>query len=297
MSTSLTVDTEDTPVCKTAAGHSLKTLGSVSLNLSVLGAIFVAKFYITEVPLIHPVIIGRDIMAQGGFTLRFDNNKGRNSRVAAIISQEDHDDEDWRQLPSGWRLQEIVYSSNNLYIVTAISDNKANQKSRFYVGFNPLIISPASHSEQLRAQRPHKKLREASLEAKQAASVIFRQWITEGRAYGPSHCPRILELCLQWLVQHNFRPNAICEIQSYMDDLVIFSHKEDVDVERQLQELCGNYDLNLKPTKRQVITEGDTKLLGVMFIDGGRYLTIPPEKLDSFKLKVPREGYSYANLL
>ncbi|KAF4648085.1 hypothetical protein FOL47_003749, partial [Perkinsus chesapeaki] len=115
--------------------------------------------------------------------------------------------------------------------------------------------------------------------------------------YGPSHCPRVLELCLQWLVQHNFRPNPMFEIQSYMDDLVIFSHKGDIDVELQLRELCGSYDLNLKPTKRQVLTEGDVKMLGVMLIDNGRYITIPTEKLDKLKLKMVDERSTYARLL
>ncbi|KAF4650201.1 hypothetical protein FOZ61_000587, partial [Perkinsus olseni] len=84
---------------------------------------------------------------------------------------------------------------------------------------------------------------------------------------------------------------------SYMDDLVIFSHEKDIDVEHQLHQLCGNYDLNLKPTKRQVLTEGDITLLGVMFIDGGKYITVPPVKFEKFQTKVPAKDCTYADLL
>ncbi|KAF4749080.1 hypothetical protein FOZ63_012159, partial [Perkinsus olseni] len=84
---------------------------------------------------------------------------------------------------------------------------------------------------------------------------------------------------------------------SYMDDLVIFSHEKDIDVEHQLHQLCGNYDLNLKPTKRQVLTEGDITLLGVMFIDGGKYITVPSVKFEKFQTKVPAKDCTYADLL
>ncbi|KAF4647792.1 hypothetical protein FOL47_004124, partial [Perkinsus chesapeaki] len=170
--TSVQIDMDDAPGCKTAAGHQMRTLGSIVLSLGILSRNLTAKFYVTDVSLIHPVIIGRDILAEGGFVLRFNNNQSIGTDVAAVSGngEQPQRDLDWRKLPPNWQLQEVVFSSNELYIATATpSSASVNQKARFYVGFNPFIISPASHSEQLRAQRPHNKLRESSVEAKQAA--------------------------------------------------------------------------------------------------------------------------------
>ncbi|KAF4715886.1 paraneoplastic Ma antigen, partial [Perkinsus olseni] len=110
--TSLYVDMNDAPGCRTAAGHYLKTLGSVTLVLNILGVALSVKFYVTNVSLIHPVIIGRDIMTKGGFVLRFD----RSPQVAALADYNGQNGQHWKQLPSGWSLEEVVYSSDDLYI-------------------------------------------------------------------------------------------------------------------------------------------------------------------------------------
>ncbi|KAF4649650.1 paraneoplastic Ma antigen, partial [Perkinsus chesapeaki] len=117
--------------------------------------------------------------------------------------------------------------------------------------------------------------------------------------YGPSFCPRILETCLQWLLQHNKAQIDDCgyELWSYMDDIVIFSDKPVVEPEAQLQRLCEGYDLYLKATKRQDILHGDTLLLGQKYISDGDYLSLAEEKLNSFKLRGPSDNATFADLL
>ncbi|KAF4758170.1 hypothetical protein FOZ63_011745, partial [Perkinsus olseni] len=101
--------------------------------------------------------------------------------------------------------------------------------------------------------------------------------------YGPSHCPRVLEVTLQWLVHHNFKGDESFELASFMDDLAIFSHVENPPVERELAAICKDHDLMFKPTKRQALTETDSNMLGVAYIESGRYITMPPQKLGVLK--------------
>ncbi|KAF4722716.1 paraneoplastic Ma antigen, partial [Perkinsus olseni] len=89
----------------------------------------------------------------------------------------------WRALPDGWKVKEVVHDDNKLYIVAAqpVLDKDGQHPARFYVAFNPDLIKPPSRAEQLGALRPHKKLLEATNGAQDAAKGIFKQWIHEGR--------------------------------------------------------------------------------------------------------------------
>ncbi|KAF4742646.1 paraneoplastic Ma antigen [Perkinsus olseni] len=130
--------------------------------------------------LLYPVILGRDLVRANNLGIAFDDlsigEKSQSSVVAAV-------NQNWRALPDGWKVKEVVHDDNKLYIVAAqpVLDKDGQHPARFYVAFNPDLIKPPSRAEQLGALRPHKKLLEATNGAQDAAKGIFKQWIHEGR--------------------------------------------------------------------------------------------------------------------
>ncbi|KAF4688401.1 hypothetical protein FOZ60_002801, partial [Perkinsus olseni] len=91
--------------------------------------------------------------------------------------------------------------------------------------------------------------------------------------------------------------NGEFQLNSFMDDLLLYSDLPRPRVEQDLRELCADYDLSLKPAKRQDITEGDARVLGLDFVNHGEMIATPQGKLDKLKQKVPCDSCSYSDLL
>ncbi|KAF4729314.1 paraneoplastic Ma antigen, partial [Perkinsus olseni] len=407
----ITIDTGDAPMCTTASRTSLHTIGSTYLTFVIAGSVMTAKFYIAASKLVSPVIIGRDVMAHGNFTLKFHKETpplvatGQTVTAATSECPQSATLEDWRRLPEGWVVDSVVLSNNNLHIVAAKRADDDKSPRRFYVGVNPSLVTDPQRSEQLGALNPHRQLVQASSDAGKAAAEYFAQWEREGRIapatltpassttswyivggdnrryrpvfsfihlnrhlrrafrrnpfsqalisglieksrcyehvvfndlrdaymhlwllpsnyhlftfnltpladdqtiyefhclpYGPSHSPRMLEICLQWLIQTHVVNTDDYEVQSYMDDIVLFSHSPNLQVEEELKKLCANYELFLKPSKRQDLSAEDCHVLGQLYTDHGCRMVLPESKMATFKSRTPPPAgqCSYSDLL
>ncbi|KAF4651721.1 hypothetical protein FOL47_000219 [Perkinsus chesapeaki] len=176
------VDTSDTPICSTADKSPLKLLGSTILPFTICGNTISNKFYVTVQPLAHPMIIGQDIMAKTNLTLRFSKPESQlrgndNMSVSSV-----KDPGDWKKLPEGWMVNDVIMSNDKLHIVSAKSCTPGScPPYRFYVGVNPAIIKDSSRAEKMGALKPHKNLSEAPPEALEAGRRCFEQWRSEGR--------------------------------------------------------------------------------------------------------------------
>ncbi|KAF4680771.1 hypothetical protein FOZ60_012992 [Perkinsus olseni] len=185
---SFRLNTADKLLCTTANMSKLHTLGSVVLDFLVGSSLLSGKFYISASPLVTPIIIGRDVMAASGMTVRFENRGASAGLESASAALTPRDYDDWKTLPPGWEVDEVVYSTSKVYIVSARRSGPASEdqpKHRFYVGVNPSMVKDPSRAEQLGAVRAHKKLLEASKEARQASDGRYvRERSHPGRPRG-----------------------------------------------------------------------------------------------------------------
>ncbi|KAF4650587.1 hypothetical protein FOL47_001038, partial [Perkinsus chesapeaki] len=175
----------DSPCCTTATRSSLVTIGAVVLLVKLGNKKVEHKFYVSSSTLVYPVILGRDILTTCRITITFDSKPRPTTEPPIVALNEARcDQENWKQLPKDWVVDEIVLENNDIYIVAAkhlANDDGMGDKHRFYVGINPALVPKPSRAEQLGGLKPQPALRKADSQAKEAADKCFKQWIEEGR--------------------------------------------------------------------------------------------------------------------